>query len=313
MDDLERDTDDLERAFRDALHRVDTMTIPVPQVDAAELTARRPGHLGAHRWLAAAAAVVVVAGLAVWALAGRDGSVPAVPAATPSVASARALVGGTWVATELGGQTAAPAPDKVPYLVFDAEGSFTGGDPCNAIAGTYRVDGGQARLAPSGAFRTLIGCNTGQQERFVAALTGTRRAVLGGDTLRLLDASSGTLATFRWTPSDPTPTPTSTLDATVARLRIANVGTVDFDQVIVHFPNGDAVGYGPVLASTRSFYAYSDGPLYRYAAIEIRVNGTRYRYQPDDFLGETALPPGRYTYELSLVGDSVHLEFRKDG
>lgn len=312
MDDLERDTDDLERAFRDALHRVDTMTVPVPPVDAAELTSRRPGRRASHRWLAAAAASVVVAGLAVWALAGRGGSVPAVPAETPSVASARALVGGTWLATELGGQVAVPAPDKVPYLVFAAEGSFTGGDPCNGIMGTYRFDGDQIRLA-SGGFRTLIGCDTGQQERFTAALSGARRAVLAGDTLRLLDASAATLATFRWTAPDPQASPTATASPTVARIRIANAGTVDFDQVIVHFPNGDALSYGPVLAGSKGFYAYSDGPLYRYAAVEVVVNGTRYRYQPDDFLGETPLPPGTYTYELSLVGDNVHLEFRKDG
>ncbi|MCA0297032.1 MAG: META domain-containing protein [Actinobacteria bacterium] len=301
--------DDLERAFRDALHRVDTMTIPVPPVDAAELT-RRPGRPTGHRWLAAAAAVVVVAGLAVWALAGRNGSVPAVPAATPSVASTKALVGGTWAATELGGQVAVPTGDKVPYVRFAADGSFTGGDPCNGIMGTYRFDGEEIRIAPGGGFRTLMGCDTGQQKRFTSALTGAHRAELAGDTLRLLDASADTLAVFRWTE---TPAPSATPSATVARVRIDNVGTVDFDDVILHFPDGTTVHYGPVLAGASSFAAYSDGPLYRYAAVEVMVNGTRYRFQPDDFLGETALPPGTYTYELDLVGDSVRLVFRKGG
>lgn len=61
---------ELEQAFRDALRRADRIEIPVPSIDPAEISGR--GRFPWRSVLAAAAAVVVVAGVGiVWVLAGR--------------------------------------------------------------------------------------------------------------------------------------------------------------------------------------------------------------------------------------------------
>lgn len=67
---------DLEQAFRDALRRADTIEVPVPPIDPAELSGR--GRLPWRTMLAATAALVVVAGVGVgvW-LNGRG--IPATP------------------------------------------------------------------------------------------------------------------------------------------------------------------------------------------------------------------------------------------
>jgi hypothetical protein len=55
---------------------------------------------------------------------------------------------------------------------------------------------------------------------------------------------------------------------------------------------------------------------YTYARIELSIDGDRYVIQPIDFIGETLLEGGRYTYELDadLQGqfDSLTLRFIED-
>ncbi|MCW5952280.1 MAG: hypothetical protein KIT69_08490 [Propionibacteriaceae bacterium] len=70
---------DLERAFRDALHRADTVEIPVSPIDPAEFAGAGRGRLPWQGILAAAAALVVVAGVGVGFMLNARG-IPAVPA-----------------------------------------------------------------------------------------------------------------------------------------------------------------------------------------------------------------------------------------
>lgn len=37
---------------------------------------------------------------------------------------------------------------------------------------------------------------------------------------------------------------------------------------------------------------------YRYAFVELKINGDTFTIQPIDYLGEEKLDPGRYTYEI---------------
>ena len=217
-----RAMDEAERAFRDALHRVDSVKIPMPSLEAGEVRRSRGRGLVVGRWLAAAAALALVAGLGVWALSVRGLPPTAVPAAPASTAPRMPqLTGAAWGALELFGQAVAASGTQVPFVVFAKDSTFTGGDPCNHVGGTYRLVGDELLLSRKGDM-TEMGCNVTQQGQFLKVLDGTRRAERTGDTLVLRDASGTVLGTFRAmvgqgepgptaTPSTPTPsTPTPT-------------------------------------------------------------------------------------------------------
>ncbi len=219
--------DDAERAFRDALHRVDSVKIPVPSLEPADV--RRTPGLGIMmgRWLAAAAVLAMVAGLAVWALAGRGQVVAGVPAQGATPASRVMLTGATWVALEFYGKPAARTNGAVPYLSFETDSTFFGGDDCEQSTapttidtteplGSYRLVGNdlQVTLDPAKA----IGCDPAERELIRTVLDSTRRVYRDGDTLELLDQPGSVLARFRATAghqaatngTGPSPTPTAT-------------------------------------------------------------------------------------------------------
>lgn len=324
--------DDAERAFRDALHRVDSVKIPVPSLEPAEV--RRTPGLGSMmgRWLAAAAVLAVVAGVSVWALAGRGQSVVAVPAAPASASGAVVpswLLGTTWMAVQLGGKPTEASPDKVPYLQFQADRTFYGGDPCNNVVGTYEVVGNDLRLFP-GAM-TEIGCNTTQQQAFHAVLDSTRRASIDDlGYLEVLDEAGGVLGIFQSSggtqyplptpselpggdpdtptvgPSGSLPTPAGTATVAAVQIRIRNASGIDFTDVYAVFPQGEKLHFGPIPAGSASAYE-AVAQAYSSTYLEVVAGGKTYRYQPIDHVGESELPIGRYSYALNLVGSSIDL------
>ncbi|HEY3337539.1 MAG TPA: META domain-containing protein [Propionicimonas sp.] len=318
--------DDAERAFRDALHRVDSVKIPVPSLEPADVR-RTPGlGLAVGRWLAAAAVLAVVAGLSVWVLSGRGATVTAVPAAPPSSPTAAKLTGTTWMAVQLYGKPTAAAPDQVPFLVFSADATFDGGDPCNGVGGSYRQVGEELRLTP-GAM-TEIGCNSDQQTRFHKALENTRRAVVDAEGyLELLDLPGNVLAIFQSsdgvqypeptptipptadpdTPTGSLPTPVGSESAPAVQIRIRNASGVDFTDVHAEFASGEKVDYGPVPAGSASAYEVVE-LAYSSTYLEVVAGGKTYKYQPIDFMGESELPIGRYSYALDLVGSGIDLK-----
>ena len=58
------------------------------------------------------------------------------------------------------------------------------------------------------------------------------------------------------------------------------------------------------------------GPAYRYAFVSLLADGKPLRLQPVDYVGETPLGPGRFTYILTLhqgqSGDVLDIAFVKD-
>lgn len=84
-------------------------------------------------------------------------------------------------------------------------------------------------------------------------------------------------------------------------IRVANRSSRDFDRVLVNFYD-DPVDYGTVPAGGVSAYRRAM-EAYRYAYVEVRLDATRLVLQPIDYVGETPLAKGRYTYALSLTAD----------
>jgi hypothetical protein len=82
-------------------------------------------------------------------------------------------------------------------------------------------------------------------------------------------------------------------------IRVANRSDRDFDAVDVTFTE-KKVSYGPVAKGATSGYRTIQEEAYRYALVVVTAGGEAFRFQPIDFVGETPLAPGRYTYALNI-------------
>lgn len=82
------------------------------------------------------------------------------------------------------------------------------------------------------------------------------------------------------------------------RLRVANASQWDFEQVVVGFPE-ESLDYGSIPAGGASEYQVAR-KAYRYGRIEARAGGTTMVSQPIDYVGESPLSPGSYTYRIDV-------------
>jgi hypothetical protein len=81
-------------------------------------------------------------------------------------------------------------------------------------------------------------------------------------------------------------------------IRIANRSDRDFDRVDATF-DPEKVEYGAVAKGATSEYR-TVKQAYRYALVEVTAGGQTSRFHPIDYVGETPLEPGRYTYALTI-------------
>ena len=95
-------------------------------------------------------------------------------------------------------------------------------------------------------------------------------------------------------------------------IRIQNATLFQFERVDVVFPE-DQVSYGSISANSASEY-HGVSKAYRYAYVEVQIAGEEIKLQPIDYVGESLLKPGRYTYILSTANDGrfLALDFRED-
>lgn len=97
------------------------------------------------------------------------------------------------------------------------------------------------------------------------------------------------------------------------QIRVANNSSLPFARVEVVFPEPETeVDYGSIGAHAVSQYVRVE-TAYRYAYVEVQVGGEVLKIQPIDYVGETPLGPGFYTYLLNVTVDGhLTLEFRED-
>lgn len=96
-------------------------------------------------------------------------------------------------------------------------------------------------------------------------------------------------------------------------IRIANESGVAFDRVVVTFP-GQEEDYGAVTAGGQTSYRHVER-AYEYARIEAHRGGEVLVLQPIDYVGESLLTGGRYTYVLDVetaASGSLLFSFRRD-
>lgn len=81
------------------------------------------------------------------------------------------------------------------------------------------------------------------------------------------------------------------------RIRLSNVSQFDFQNIQVNTSTGN-VSYGNVKAGKKSDYKVFE-TAYRYAFIELQIDGKTYTLQPIDYVGESPLADGNYAYQIN--------------
>ena len=85
------------------------------------------------------------------------------------------------------------------------------------------------------------------------------------------------------------------------QLRIENNSSFDFDDVQLN-PGSDKKEIGPIKAGKKSVY-HNFETAYRYGYISLNIQGNTLTLQPIDYVGETPLGPGKYTYVVGVDGN----------
>lgn len=90
------------------------------------------------------------------------------------------------------------------------------------------------------------------------------------------------------------------------QIRVKNVSSIQYDTIQV---GGEEMVHANVAPDSYSAYLEYE-TAYSYAYVNISAEGETYVLQPIDFVGETPLPFGYYTYEIGIdEGGSVTLNF----
>ena len=88
-------------------------------------------------------------------------------------------------------------------------------------------------------------------------------------------------------------------------IRVHNSSDRVFDRVEVQFPE-QTVQYGVVGVDSSSEYRMVS-QAYQYAYVQVMVGGQAFTLQPVDYVGESLLAPGEYTYVLDIVEGQLFL------
>ncbi len=263
---------------------------------------RRPPRWG---WLAAAASVLV-AGVATWAITSGIPPRTATPAAPPTSTAGtttpriepntlssdglRPLVGTTWVAENVAGPVVGLPLAERPWVRFDADGTLHGHDGCNTLDGNYHVE--TDGLDVDRIVSTAASCIPWAGAGFTEALQGRSRFGLVPSGL-LIDGGAGeTLTLHALSPTEQAP-------PALPMLRFLNNTGQSITSVRITSP-GPTVEQILLARGESTDYVEVPGDLYRYARVEVTFrDGGKPHLMPADYVGEVPLAPGWYTYVLS--------------
>jgi len=98
-------------------------------------------------------------------------------------------------------------------------------------------------------------------------------------------------------------------------IRVKNVSQYNYQGVVVG-DGGDLRAFGNLSTGKATEYQKFES-AYRYAYVELEIEGETFYVQPIDFVGEELLNPGDYTYEIGADNSAdtygrLTLELSKD-
>lgn len=85
-------------------------------------------------------------------------------------------------------------------------------------------------------------------------------------------------------------------DESELKIRLSNVSQYDFKNIVVNTSTG-IVNFEDIKSGQTTEYQIFD-MAYRYAFVELEIDGKTYTLLPIDYVGESLLENGNYTYQL---------------
>ncbi|MDN6311026.1 MAG: hypothetical protein L0J60_10150 [Psychroflexus sp.] len=82
------------------------------------------------------------------------------------------------------------------------------------------------------------------------------------------------------------------------KIRLSNVSEFDFENITLKTHQNN-VSFDDLNSGQKTNYKEFE-LAYRYAFVELDINGETYTYRPMDYVGETQLENGHYTYEINV-------------
>ncbi|MBP0905720.1 hypothetical protein ACFSKN_15855 [Mariniflexile gromovii] len=79
-------------------------------------------------------------------------------------------------------------------------------------------------------------------------------------------------------------------------IRLSNVSQYNFKNIVVNTSTGNTNFENMSSQETTNYKAFETA--YRYAFVELEIDGKTYTLQPIDYVGETPLKNGNYTYQI---------------
>ena len=79
-------------------------------------------------------------------------------------------------------------------------------------------------------------------------------------------------------------------------IRLSNVSQFDFQNIVVNTTSGNT-SFENISSEQMTNYKTFE-TAYRYAFVELEIDGETYTLQPIDYVGETPLENGNYTYQI---------------
>ncbi|MRX68947.1 hypothetical protein SAMN06265349_104376 [Flavobacterium resistens] len=86
-------------------------------------------------------------------------------------------------------------------------------------------------------------------------------------------------------------------DSSDLRIRLSNASKFNFQNITVNTTTGN-VNFENVDSGQKTKYK-GFSFAYSYAFVELQIDGKTYTLQPIDYVGETPLEKGNYTYEIT--------------
>ena len=82
------------------------------------------------------------------------------------------------------------------------------------------------------------------------------------------------------------------------KIRLSNSSQYNFKNIVINTTTGD-VSFGNLNSGQKTEYKQFT-KAYRYAFVKLEIDGKTYTIQPIDYVGETTLKDGIYTYQINV-------------
>ena len=94
------------------------------------------------------------------------------------------------------------------------------------------------------------------------------------------------------------------------KIRLSNISQFDFENIVVNISTANTC-FENINSQQKTNYKTFQ-TAYRYAFVELEIDGLKFTYQPIDYAGETPLENGNYTYQIDVNNSNLSLILIKD-